>query len=84
MGNIDQLIDSESTSELMKLYKLSFSLVLEDGSLRYSEIRTFLQKQSDVAGTYLSITTSANNIISLTGSHLIYIRKTVSEDFNPM
>ena len=82
MGN--QCIPKWMKLYILYTYTLYVSSVSEDGTLKYNEIRTFLQKQSDGVSTYLSITTSTNNIISLSASHLIYTGNNTFEEFNPM
>ena len=54
------------------------------GSITYSEVRTFMKKQSTMVGMYRSITTSLNKTISLSGDHLIYARSPGTDKFNPM
>ena len=58
--------------------------VLSDGTLAYSEIRTFVKKEPDVISMYKQITTSSNVTISLSADHLIYARKGSSEKFYSM
>ena len=60
------------------------NLAATDGSVTYSEIRTFMEKQPTVITTYKTITTSSNNTIRLSGNHLIYARKFPTEQFYPM
>ena len=50
----------------------------------YSEVRTFMMEDHTVINDYMSITTSWNNTISLTGNHLIYARKNSTKKFNPV
>ena len=58
--------------------------MLSDGSIVYSEVKSFLDKQSAPVSMYKSITTSNNKTITLSGSHLIYARKTLDVKFIPM
>ena len=48
----------------------------------YSEVKTFLKKQSTLTGMYMSITTSLNTTVRLTSNHLIYARRNFDEKFN--
>ena len=57
--------------------------VSSDGTLTYSQVRTFLKSQPAVVTMYKSFTTSSNNTIQLSGNHLIYARQN-SEKFSPM
>ena len=68
------------------VYNLDIFLlsVLSDGQVTYSYIDTFLHKQHNVAIMYKSIRTSLNETITLTGSHLIYSRKSFTDKFNEM
>ena len=59
-------------------------LVTSDGRISHTEVTTFLRKQPTVINKYLSITTTANRTISLTGNHLIYARNSLSHKFNPV
>ena len=63
-----------------------FSLhpVSKDGSLIYTDVTSFLEKQQDTTTLYKSIATSGNKTIHLTGNHNIYTRKSGSDKFNPM
>ena len=55
--------------------------VSEDGSMVYSEVRTFMDKNPAVTNPYRSITTLGNKTISLTGNHPLYARKSSTEKF---
>ena len=67
------------------MYLLLFNyLVSPDGTIEFSEVRTFLEKKVEVTNTYKSITTSRNNTISLTGNHLIYTKKSHIDKFVAM
>ena len=66
------------------LNALSDILVSSAGRLMYSKLRTFLKKQNATVLKYKSIATSVNNTITLTGNHLIYGRKSFTDEFNPM
>ena len=50
----------------------------------YSEVRTFMKRQPTVTTMYKSITTSCNNTINLSRDHLIYARKSRTDEFTPM
>ena len=52
-----------------------------DGSNTYSEIKAFLMKEHTAVTMYQQITTSTNQTISLTGNHLIYVRKRFTDNF---
>ena len=58
--------------------------VSSDGKLRYSEVKTFLQKKESVTAVYMLIKTSWNSSISLSENHLIYTRKGFDNKFTPM
>ena len=45
---------------------------MDGGKISYSEVRTFLTKDSSGINMFKSITTSMNRTITLTGNHLIY------------
>ena len=66
----------------MKILKLLL-LVLSEGKLIYSEVRTVLHRTPDAITVYKSITTEGNKTISLSGNHLIYTRESHNEKFNP-
>ena len=58
------------------MYHLLYNhLVSPDGTIEFSEIKTFLEKKLDVTSTYKSITTSRKNTITLTGNHLVCTKK---------
>ena len=59
-------------------------LVLPSGSVSYSQVTSFMKKQQVITRMYISITTSWNNTLSLSGNHLIYTRKSYMEKFMPM
>ena len=61
-----------------------FNLVSPKGTLMYSEVTTFMKKQSTVVTMYKSIRTSMNKTISLSADHLIYVRSFGSNKFTPM
>ena len=50
----------------------------------FSEVRMFLQKEPDVLAKYLSIETSCNESLKLSGNHLVYTRKYGNDVFKPM
>ena len=58
--------------------------VSSEGTVTYSKVVTFLNQQQTVTIDYKSIGTALNKTITLSGSHLIFSRKSVTEDFNPM
>ena len=57
---------------------------MEGGKISYSEVRTFLMKDSSVTNMFKSITTSMNRTINLTGNHLIYAKNGNANQFYPM
>ena len=59
-----------------------YYIVSPKGEIMYSEVKTFLKKQSTLTGMYMSITTSLNTTVRLTSNHLIYSRKNCDEKFN--
>ena len=61
-----------------------FFVVSSTGSVIYSEVRMFLQKQPFVLGSYLSIETSSNESLRMSGNHLVYARESSIDEFNPM
>ena len=50
----------------------------------HNEVRTFLKNQPSVMTEYMSIETSLNTTISLSGGHLIYARKRSTAKFNAL
>ena len=63
---------------------LFFNKVTASGSVKYSSVKAFLKKQSDVIMNYKSIATFLNKSISLSGNHLVYARKHDSDKFHVM
>ena len=57
------------------VFEYFFLLALPDGSLAFSKVRSFLRKNDSVNMMYMSVKTSCNKTISLSGNHLIYARK---------
>ena len=72
-----------STQYLISAYINSFP-VASDGMVKYSTITTFLDKRPFEITNYVSIMTSGNQSISLTGDHPIYARKCATDKFNLM
>ena len=70
----------------MKWFSKVFFLltVSTDGKIQYSEVRTFMEKQLAVATTFLSVTTSENKTIDVTGNHFLYARKIFTDSFIPI
>ena len=58
--------------------------VSKDGRIIFSEVRTFMHKEHMTTNLYVSLVTSSNKTIHLTGDHLIYGRESHTEKFNPM
>ena len=58
--------------------------VSKDGRIIFSEVRTFMHKEHMTTNMYVSLVTSSNKTIYLTGDHLIYGRESQTEKFNPM
>ena len=71
-------------SNLVTYEMFLISVVSKFGIVRYSEVVSFLQKEANVVAKYESITTSHNESIQLSGSHLVFARKHIDEKFNPM
>ena len=65
---------------MLKSHVYSFSV--SQGSLKYSEVTAFLQKQPDVFGQYKAITTLSNDTIVLSDRHLIFVRDSVNDKFS--
>ena len=65
-------------------YLVFFNVVLSSGTVTYSEVRAFLEKELTVITKYKSITTIWNETLTLTGNHLIYARKNCTDKFDPM
>ena len=61
-----------------------FNIVSADGTFMYSEVRTFLEKQTDIILMFKSITTYGDKTLTLTGNHLVYERKSCNDKFSPM
>ena len=61
-----------------------FNIVSTNGTITYSEVRTFLEKQTDVIVEFKSITTYLDQTLTLTGNHLVYARKASNAKFNPV
>ena len=55
--------------------------VSSDGTVRYSDVRAFLDKDETTIGLYISITTVVNNTIALTPNHLVYVNKNFNDQF---
>ena len=58
--------------------------VVVGGEIRYSTVTAFIDKKPTLVGKYVSITTSANSTLHLSGNHNVYTRKSDSERFLPM
>ena len=67
----------------LKVY-YCFFLVSTDGKVKHNEVKALLKLQFTMTTVYKSITTSHNNVISLTEDHLIYARKNSTDKFNMM
>ena len=50
----------------------------------HSEVWAFMKKQQTITNNYKSIQTSLNSTISLSGNHLIYVRQSDMNRFQPM
>ena len=61
-----------------------FVLVFPDGSLTFSKVRSFLEKKDSVNMMYMTVKTSCNKTISLSGNHLIYVKQISTDQFKPM
>ena len=62
---------------------LFFDTVSATGTVIFSEVKSFLQKQPDIMIQCKSIATLNKSLI-LTGNHLVFARKKLSVHFNPM
>ena len=51
------------------------------GSLKFTKVTAFLQKNNHVFGKYKSIKTVSNDTISLSDRHLIYARDSITDTF---
>ena len=60
-----------------------FDKVSSNGKVMYSKVGAFLKKWPNIMTQYKSITT-VNGTISLTGNHLVYARRNILDQFNPM
>ena len=58
-------------------------VVSSTGTIFYSEVRAFLEKQPHIVNQYKSIAT-ANAELTVTGSHLVYARKNFEDQFKPL
>ena len=65
------------------LYFLKFYTVSSTGTVTYSEVRAFLEKESDIMMKCKSIST-VNETLILTGNHLVFAREKFASKFNPM
>ena len=54
------------------------------GKVTYSEVITFLQSEPIMVAKYMSITTSCNKSLALSGNHLVYARKYSTDELNTM
>ena len=61
-----------------------FNIVTSAGRITYSEVRTFMEKQTDIISKFKSITTYGNKTLIVTGNHLVYARKNSNDKFSPM
>ena len=57
--------------------------VSSTGTVKYSAITVFLKNQPKRVTEYKSIAT-LNETLTLSGNHLIYARKSVDDQYNPM
>ena len=58
--------------------------VSSTGSVKYSDVRTFMKKDHNAMTKYLLITTYCNKTLTLSPNHLVYARKYTSDEFIPM
>ena len=58
-------------------------LVSVSGNIKYSEVKAFQDKKPNMLTQYKSITVG-NETLILTGNHLVYARKNIADQFNPM
>ena len=84
LNNILRFAKSYVFLWLFWCYKIIYFKVSSDGSVKYSDVRTFMRKDHNVITKYLSITTYCNKTLTLSPNHLVYARKVSSDEFNPM
>ena len=60
---------------------LVYYAVSSTGSVTYSEVKTFLEKDPTVVKQYQAITTLCNESLILSGNHNVFARKYSSEEF---
>ena len=63
------------------IFKLYLNPVLPDGSITYSEIKTFSHKKHTTVSMFKSIETYGNSSIHLSGMPYIYLRRNWEENF---
>ena len=64
-------------------YNIIAFTVSSTGSVQYSDVKAFLKNQPNRIITYLSIRTLDERTITLSKEHLIYTRKSSTDEFNP-
>ena len=70
--------------ELTNIMLICFQTVSSTGNVIFSEVKTFLMRQTSVISMYKSLTTSRNDTIILSDTHLLYAIKSSDEKFHPM
>ena len=65
------------------VFSLKFHTVSPTGTVTYSEVRAFIEKQPDIMIQCKSIAT-VNETLILTGNHLVFAREKIASQFNPM
>ena len=69
---------------ILQLKSMYGFAVSSTGSVKYSKIITFQEKQQQTIMMYWSITTFCNKTLTLSDNHLLYARKNFSDEFNTM
>ena len=80
----DEKIEKLPTHDRVYFSDLShFASVSSSGTVKYSAVKAFLKKQPKMVAEYKSIAT-VNETLTLSGNHLVYARKVVDDQCNPM
>ena len=67
-----------------QLFFYLFDIVSPLGTVSFSEVRTFLEREPDMKLKYKQIITSENRTLTLTRNHLVYVRSNSYDKFNPV
>ena len=83
--SLHTLYHSNVCSQIFNIILLNaIYIVSSSGNVVFNEVKTFMKKQPEVMAIYMSVTTSLNTTIGVSGNHLIYTRKSSSDKFYPM